>query len=314
MKKAILLCIALVFILLLSACGSPCEVHKFKDWVIQTPVTCTTDGMQNRVCKRCRIVEEDIIPMIGHDFGEWNTIAEATCEEDGTQRRICSLCNAVEEESLLKLDHNYADWEVETEATCAEWGTQVRRCTRCPKTVSKPLSMLGHTYGEWEEVLSPTCVDKGQKSRVCLACDFVGTSTIPPLKHEYEDCVCTRCGEKQFDLCDKGVFYEIPDGLSVKLTGFTKIEKEGYYLYRITYTEKNNQPDTAITQGRFRLYLSDGTVEGHYGFYGQLYYKDSYNFIYEWKVLKTKEALYLEYVPSNDSKPTAEEFLHWLAP
>ena len=46
-----------------------------------------------------------------------------------------------------------------------------------------------------------------------------------------------------------------------------------------------------------------------------VYYKESYTFYYDWKLLKDKEVLFVEYVPFDDnSNSPREDAPRWVAP
>ena len=80
---------------------------------------------------------------------------------------------------------------------------------------------------------------------------------------------------------------------------------------------KNITEDSNILHGMFRLYLADGTYEQMYGTFPYLYYKENYNFFYNWKLMKDQEVLFVEYVPydtHNAEKNPVEDALHWAAP
>ena len=126
------------------------------------------------------------------------------------------------------------------------------------------------------------------------------------------------CQAEQYMFCETGAFYEGPDGLSVKVNSFTKTEREGYILYRLNYSLKNDVQDSAIDEGIFRLHMIDGTNEPQYGFFDKLFYKDGKNRAYEWKVLKNQEVVLLEYISwemnMNFVKEIGQDTLHWMVP
>ncbi len=69
--------------------------HKYNEWNIVYPATCTGTGLRNRLCERCSTFEEETIPA-SHDFeAEWTVDKAATPEEDGIMSRHCTKCDAV---------------------------------------------------------------------------------------------------------------------------------------------------------------------------------------------------------------------------
>lgn len=120
-----------------------------------------------------------------------------------------------------------------------------------------------------------------------------------------------------------GAWYKDNNGLSVRLDTYTKEETEGYISYKISYTLKNEVPDSKIIEGSFKLFFTDNTGEPQYGGFDYMYYGDEVNRSYEWKVLKNQQVYVLEY---NADEPDAglngaffrntpiSTSLHWRTP
>lgn len=122
-------------------------------------------------------------------------------------------------------------------------------------------------------------------------------------------------------ICEIGVEYQENNGLFVTLNSFTITEQEGYNSVRISYTVRNNTPDTKVMPGSFKLFFTDGTGEPQYGGFDYLFYGESDEREYEWKVLKTQEILTLEYNANDDDAGLDGAFfrdqpidgaLHWI--
>ena len=79
--------------------------HRFGDWQVVSPATCTADGSRQRVCTRCGAVEVQTLPATGHKFGEWTTAKKPTCTETGTEKRICTVCSKEETRVIAALGH-----------------------------------------------------------------------------------------------------------------------------------------------------------------------------------------------------------------
>ena len=75
--------------------------HRFGDWQVVSPATCTADGSR----QRCGAVEVQTLPAAGHKFGEWTTTKEPTCTETGTEKRTCSVCSKEETRVIAALGH-----------------------------------------------------------------------------------------------------------------------------------------------------------------------------------------------------------------
>ena len=98
--------------------------------------------------------------------------------------------------------HDFTSVTVTKEPTCTEEGERVLKCA-CGETVTEKIEALGHNVGEPVVTLSkqPTCTEPGYNETEvrCNRCGEVLsrlTADIPALGHNYENGVCTRCGEK----------------------------------------------------------------------------------------------------------------------
>ncbi|XHH08170.1 MAG: hypothetical protein ACFCUE_11430 [Candidatus Bathyarchaeia archaeon] len=95
-----------------------------------------------------------------------------------------------------------------------------------------------------------------------------------------------------------GVPYKASDNLTVTLTSLNVIETDGSYQYKITYTLKNENPDTEIGEGQFKAYYADGAGGlPQYGFFGSLFYGQSINRSYTFEELKSKPFGSIAYGP-----------------
>lgn len=122
-------------------------------------------------------------------------------------------------------------------------------------------------------------------------------------------------------VCEIGKEYQEDNGLYVTLNSFTITEQEGYNSVCISYTVRNKTPDTKVMPGSFKLFYTDGTGEPQYGGFDYLFYGESDDREYEWKVLKNQEILALEYNANDDDAGLEGAFfrdqpidgaLHWI--
>lgn len=72
---------------------------------ITVNATCTEDGYSEGICSRCNTVVRDTIPALGHSFGPWVVITPATNASTGLQRRTCTRCGATEDEIIPIIDY-----------------------------------------------------------------------------------------------------------------------------------------------------------------------------------------------------------------
>ena len=48
----------------------------------------------------------------------------------------------------------------------------------------------------------PTCTENGSKTSKCSRCDYYETQSIAATGHNYDNGVCTECGNRKTDTCD----------------------------------------------------------------------------------------------------------------
>ena len=145
--------------------------------------------------------------------------------------------------------------------------------------------------------------------------------TITFFPGQESSAVGTVVNEGVSPVCEVGTEYQEDNGLFVTLNSFSITEQEGYNIVRISYTVRNNTPDTKVMPGSFKLFFTDGTGEPQYGGFDYLFYGESDEREYEWKVLKTQEILALEYNANDDDAGLDGAFfrdqpidgaLHWI--
>lgn len=131
--------------------------HIMGEWYVKVQPTCSTVGIEKRVCSRCGYTEQrnmsiggahknvvaatclnpsyctacgaTISSALGHDWGEWEYTVAPTCLKGGHEKRICQRCNLVEERDCNALGHNYQP--TVTIPGCVTNGTSTYTCTRC---------------------------------------------------------------------------------------------------------------------------------------------------------------------------------------
>ena len=77
------------------------------------------------------------------------------------------------------------DQEMLVNYTCAVCGLE------------KTEKRAGHEFGEWTVEKEATCTESGERNRQCLHCDYIETEIIPAVGHQFENGICTICGEKE---------------------------------------------------------------------------------------------------------------------
>lgn len=245
MRKAKFTVMAILMVVLLSACG--CN-HQWKDATCLNPKTCdkcgTTEGealphnwaaatcTEPKICMVCNITDGD---PIGHDWenatcqkpttckicglapdnvladhtcDNWTEIHDSTCAEEGFQKGLCKYCAKELVENIAVLPHSYSDWRISTEATCAAEGEQVRACTKCGNEEKESIAVLPHNLHEWTLTKEPSYGTDGEYTQACASCNAV-INTKP---YTYEESIAhlyTLKGEKDgFTVTDINIVYK----------------------------------------------------------------------------------------------------------
>lgn len=165
--------------------------HNYVETVTKEP-TCTEAGEKTYTCD-CGDGYTEEIPAKGHhyedgectDCGEKDpnhkhsyaeTITkEPTCTEKGEKTYTCDCGDSYAEEIPAK-GHHFEDGE----------------CTDCGE---KDPDYHEHSYDEGVVTKEPTCTEKGEKTFTCSGCGHTYTEEIPAKDHNYENNICTNCGE-----------------------------------------------------------------------------------------------------------------------
>ena len=206
-----LLCSITIF----TSCSNACLSCTFGPWEVLSQPTCTTDGMQQRVCIdcgrattatlpatghqmekdesisdvptfRCKICgETEYGPVCSHESASWEIIYEATCTHPGLKRLLCSnlSCDILDEETIPMLDHQPGDWIIETPNTCSEDGKRCQKCTVCNEVVSEEIIRASHTLGDWIVEKDATCTEDGRRYQACSVCQAKINQELIPAAH-----------------------------------------------------------------------------------------------------------------------------------
>jgi hypothetical protein len=170
---------------------SSAHIHRWGAWSVTSLATCTTNGVETRVCSlNVAHKETRDIPLdpVAHIWGEWAAETEPTCTETGKGLRICTLNSSHTETGadIPALGHNYA-WVTTTAPTCTEEGVETGTCTRDGATTAKdiPVNPDAHDWQQLSGTLA-TCTTEGNGQRKCKICAKEETLDIfPALGHNY---------------------------------------------------------------------------------------------------------------------------------
>ena len=159
--------------------------HAYKYQVVEP--TCTTVGYTVYTCVNgCGDTYRDnYTAKLDHVVG-----TPATC----TDPAVCANCGR---SFGTVIDHDY-EVVSNTDSTCTVAGVRTYRCTMCGDTYTETKELLDHrlttadSYG-----VEPTCTERGYSAMKCEMCgEYIIEYDDAPLGHDYQNGVCTRCGEK----------------------------------------------------------------------------------------------------------------------
>ena len=78
------------------------HTHRWGEWTVTTPATCTADGERQRSCS-CGEVQTETVSATGHSFGDWIVVKAPTATEPGMEERICVNCDLRENRQIPPL-------------------------------------------------------------------------------------------------------------------------------------------------------------------------------------------------------------------
>ncbi len=92
-----------------------------------------------------------------------------------------------------------------------------------------------------------------------------------------------------------GTGYRGDDNLTVTLNSFIKTETDGSYRYTFNYTLKNENVNTEISEGTWKIFKTGGGGTPQYGSFNNLFYNGTRTRTYTFEVLKNVNYLYIAY-------------------
>jgi hypothetical protein len=118
MKKVLSILLIVVFVLSLVGCGIFHEHEFVYSEADSTRVTCTSDGVEVKVCS-CGEKQETVIPATGHDM-QVAMESKPTCTGTGSIDYKCANCGKMEYNNIEALGHSYEESSTEP--------SRVKRC------------------------------------------------------------------------------------------------------------------------------------------------------------------------------------------
>ena len=209
----------------------PALGHDMSDWVVVTPSTCTTEGVEESGCLRdgCEHTESRNIDTLPHKEVVDDKI-DATCTTDGkTAGRHCTSCNEVivKQETIPALGHNMTT-DNAIKPDCVNTGlTEGSHCTRCEyKVEQEVIPALGHDIIV-DKAVDATCLKTGlTEGSHCSRCNHkVAQEELNALGHNMGKWyitvkpTCTTDGEEKRD-CSRCEYFELN---VLTMTGHTEV-------------------------------------------------------------------------------------------
>ena len=159
--------------------------HNFGEWTVSVAPTCQDEGVETRVCKSCKKIQERTLDTVDHHWQKYFTVdEEPTCTDIGVAYIYCDDCDETCDTYYIPAtEHCFGESEIIDYADCETDGLVVRMCKYCDETEEIVIPALGHCWTDDKVVdFEPTNDSYGQKSYHCLYCDATyDEEEIPPL-------------------------------------------------------------------------------------------------------------------------------------
>jgi hypothetical protein len=159
--------------------------HKYDEGVVVEP-TCTQIGYTLYTCTNCgETKKDDYTDKAAHTVG-----TPATC----TDAAVCAVCGRSYGSAL---GHDYELDEI-IPGTCIAREKKVYKCANCGDTYTEEFDFGTHEIDETTVVLiEATCTQDGSVSWTCKHCGATVNEVLAARGHDYENGICTRCGEPE---------------------------------------------------------------------------------------------------------------------
>ncbi|MBR4538668.1 MAG: hypothetical protein IKO52_07475 [Clostridia bacterium] len=136
------------------------------------------------VCKYNGGTKDETMPALGHDWGSWNVTTPATCTTAGVETRICKRDSShVETQPIAALGHKWDAGKVTKEPDCTTPGSKTYICqndSSHTRTESIPVVPDAHKWDAGKMTKAPNCTYPGTKTYTCqINSAHIKTETLP---------------------------------------------------------------------------------------------------------------------------------------
>ncbi len=174
--------------------------HKYGNWTTTKDATCTTAGVETRVCaNNAKHVDTKEIPALDHDFAISSTVKKATCTNEGEELLSCARkgCTESKTQVIPKTAHKYGDPVSDGKVTCTTNGKKTSTCSACGYKKEEVEEAPGHKFINYISNNNASCGKNATQTATCENCTEKDTQEIEnsALAHDFKDEVCTRCSE-----------------------------------------------------------------------------------------------------------------------
>ena len=178
----------------------PALGHDWGSWNVTTPATCTTAGVETRVCKRdSSHVETNPLAPLGHKWGPWSVTKQPTCEVPGENTRTCQNDSSHKEtEPISPIGHKWDAGKVTKQPDCTNPGVRTYTCqndSSHTKTESIPIVPDAHKWDGGKVTKQPNCTEPGVRTYTCqINSAHTKTESIPidPNAHDWDNGTVTK--------------------------------------------------------------------------------------------------------------------------
>ena len=164
------------------------HTHNYEgDWIERTNATCSSEGLEYRVCTdpNCTHEETRAIEKLAHTE-EIISAVGATCTETGlTEGKKCSVCETIIEGQSIVPATGHSYESVVTDPTCTEEGYTTHTCSVCGDSyVDNYVDALKHDWDEGVVTTNPKCEEAGVRTYTCKNdASHTKTESVDPTGH-----------------------------------------------------------------------------------------------------------------------------------
>ena len=95
--------------------------------------------------------------------------------------------------------YSYYEPSATTAPTCTTQGYTTYTCSCCGYSYkADKVKATGHSFDDWTTITPATCTESGEEQHKCKNCDVTENRTLDATGHNFENYVCTGCGDRKY--------------------------------------------------------------------------------------------------------------------